>query len=179
MKLSIIEAILIRLALVFRWLFAAAAVGGFVAVPVGVVEGAVKALLAEGVAPVFAAIGVGVADGVELGVVGRGDGDDVADALPGFTGGFEPVFLAGCSFLTVLAVAEGDAAVVSAAASSPMSLPLRFLPCRRHGSSGVARTRTSHGNLEGKKSILVSVWFIEVSRFHLLDHRSVCVSINK
>lgn len=36
--------------------------------------------------------------------------------------------------------------------SSDGSLPLRFLPCRRHGNNGVARTRTSHGNLhEGKK----------------------------
>lgn len=32
--------------------------------------------------------------------------------------------------------------------SSGTSLPFRFLPCRRQGKSGVARTRTSHGNLK-------------------------------
>lgn len=31
--------------------------------------------------------------------------------------------------------------------SSGISLPFRFLPCRRQGSSGVLRIRTSHGNL--------------------------------
>lgn len=41
--------------------------------------------------------------------------------------------------------------------SSDGSLPLRFLPCRRHGNNGVARTRTSHGNLsrEQKQGKLV------------------------
>lgn len=32
--------------------------------------------------------------------------------------------------------------------SSGTSLPFRFLPCRRQGKRGVARTRTSHGNLK-------------------------------
>lgn len=36
---------------------------------------------------------------------------------------------------------------VSSEASSTGSFPLRFFPCLLHGNNGVARTRTSHGNL--------------------------------
>lgn len=91
--------------------------------------------------------------GLPQGVVGRDNGDGVELAvggtadfvaeLPGFEVLLLPFFehVWCCSFFTVV----GD--VADDESSSSPSLPLRFLPCRRHGSSGVARTRTSQGNL--------------------------------
>lgn len=107
--------------------------------------GAEKALFAAGlptfVAGLVAAPGVGArGDGVE-----DGGGCCFWDLLPFFVG----------SFLTGQAVGAGGVATsgvsADAGGSSPASFPLRFLPWRRHGCKGVARTRTSQGNLRKGK----------------------------
>lgn len=127
---------LIRLALVLRWA-ALAFVVGAAAVP-----GAVKALLFA-VVPLTVGVPGIPADGIVLGVCGRGDGDD--DVLAGVFAFDVPLALpflpVVCSFLMT-----GGEFAVSAASSPSLPLP-RFLPCLRHGRRGVARTRTSHGNL--------------------------------
>lgn len=66
-------------------------------------------------------------------------------------------FLQPFSFLVVIGVGVaagvgGVSAVNASNSSSGRSLPLRFLPCRRHGSNGVDRTRTSQENLFDENS---------------------------
>lgn len=51
-------------------------------------------------------------------------------------------------------VAGGGGGSAGVGGSSTMSFPLRFLPCRRHGCNGVARTRTSHGNLWKRVNVI-------------------------
>lgn len=66
-------------------------------------------------------------------------------------------FLQPFSFLVVIGVGVaagvgGVSSVNASNSSSGRSLPLRFLPCRRHGSNGVDRTRTSQENLFDENS---------------------------
>lgn len=149
MKLSIIEAILMRLVLDLLVLLAVAVLcrGLAADAKVGGELNALRLMLAVALDGVVVLVTPGV--GRPLGVVGRDNVVKVGGAtgfdteLPDFGAEvlllpfFEDVWCG--SFFTEV----GDAA----GGSSSPSFPLRFLPCLRHGSSGVARTRTSHGNL--------------------------------
>lgn len=107
--------------------------------------GAEKALFAAGLLTLVA--GLVVAPGVAA----RGDGVDGGgcccfwDLLPFFVGSFLIGQAAGAGGVATSGVSAG------VGGSSPASFPLRFLPWRRHGCSGVARTLTSQGNLHDWK----------------------------
>lgn len=92
----------------------------------------------------FAVVGFAAVVGVDAfvvtpGVSDRGIGDKAADVV---------VFWDLLPFL-VVSFLDGVAGGVGggSAGSSDASLPFRFLPWRLQGNNGVARTRTSHGNL--------------------------------
>lgn len=127
MKLSIMEAMFMRLALVFM------------------ADGAVKALFAG--LWLVAAVGTAAVGVVGVGVFGAVPG--VSDRIAGDKEAGVVVFCDLLPFLDVSFLAGVAGGVGGGSAgSSDASLPFRFLPCLRQGRRGVARTRTSQGNLK-------------------------------
>lgn len=117
-------------------------------------DGAENALLAADVPWWFAEVGVVAVDGlVGVGVFGAAPG--VSDRSAGDKDAGVVVFCDLLPFFTVSFLAGVAGGVGGGSAgSSDASLPFRFLPCRRHGSNGVARTRTSQGNLLRKNTFI-------------------------